>query len=263
MKRLIFILVFSSSFAFALDFGKVYHNFMGKRAYEKQDFASSEKSFGKSIAETDRKSGISHFNLGDSFYKQGKFDEALSQYSLALLDKDFPNKSYAYQNIGNAYFKKGELDKAKKSYIEAIREDPSNYQARTNLEIAEKLLQEQQKQQNHQNQQSDQQQEDKKKDEQEQKKENKQEQSKKSDEQKKQEQKQQNSSEEKDNKKNEQQKSIDKKKQNNEDEKKQKKEAIKKNMADKKIDKILNQEKMLRLQQSKQKGEVPINGKYW
>ncbi len=261
-KFLILVVLVHFSLSFGLNFQEVYHNYLGKRAYEKAKFAKSSEKFSQVVISKNKNGGIGNFNLGDSYYKQKDYDKAIAHYNVALLDRDFAHRSFAYQNIGNAYFRQGDLDKAKKSYIEAIKEDPSNYQARLNLEIAQKAQQEQRKEQGEEGSQ-DKQDRQKKENKEQDKQENK---DGKSSEQDKQKQKQ--SQEQKNEKK---QDKDDKnqelgKKDNEEDKKKdkaQKREAIKKKMADKKIDKILDKEKMLRLKKLKKEGEVPASGKYW
>jgi len=270
MKKILFLVVLLQvGFCFALNFDDVYHNYLGKSAYEKGDFSAASKAFAKMTAGKKEKNGQASFNLGDSYYKDKDYDNAIARYNIALLDKDFAQKSFAYQNIGNSYFKKGEFEKAKKAFIQAIKEDPNNYQARLNLEIAQKM---QQKQMSKAGQDKDKQEEQKGDKDKDKKQKQKQEQKQKKgeDKQKSEQQKEQDKQSQEQKKQKKQDKSDKKQELANKDkqddkkkEKAQKREAIKKKMADKKIDKILNKEKMLRMKRSKQKGEVPAGGKYW
>ncbi len=276
-RKIFFVVLLQFSFCFALNFAEVYHNYLGKSAYQKGEFSAASEDFLKMTAGKKEKNGVFNFNLGDSYYKNQDYDNALAQYNIALLDKDFEARSFAYQNIGNSYFKKGEFEKAKNSYIQAIKEDPGNYQARLNLEIAEKMKQKQQKQpQQSGDDQNKQDQEGKKKDskdDQDQKREDKKDQQqqkkgedqKNSDQQKEQDKRSSEQKKQKNQDKSEQKQDLTNQDKQKDPQKKkaEKREAIKKKMADKKIDKILNKEKMLRIKLSNQKGEVPANGKYW
>ena len=116
-------------------------------------------------------------NSGNRFFKEGKYDSALSYYNraellspenplikfnkgvalfklgmmeeaekslLAGLQTDNPSlKQKAYYNLGNTYFKMGRLDDAIKSYISALRLNPFDREAKRNLEMCLKQKREQ------------------------------------------------------------------------------------------------------------------------
>lgn len=70
--------------------------------------------------------------LGDSAYNKKAFAEALSHYRAAL-EQD-GSSSDLYYNIGNTYYRLGDLGHAVISYKRALMIDPSNSDARANLE---------------------------------------------------------------------------------------------------------------------------------
>jgi tetratricopeptide (TPR) repeat protein len=69
-----------------------------------------------------------HINLGVSYEKNGEFDLAVKEYTLAA--KKLP---IAYLYLGNAYYQKNEFDKAEEYYKKAVEKEPGNADAYNNL----------------------------------------------------------------------------------------------------------------------------------
>ena len=67
-----------------------------------------------------------YFNRGVEWGLQGKYDNAIVDYSAVL--KLNPKHREAYNNRGNAYKRKGKYDEAVADYSEAIKLDPANAQ---------------------------------------------------------------------------------------------------------------------------------------
>lgn len=78
-------------------------------------------------------SAMSHAELGDSAYAKNAFAEALEFYNSALQSEG--SSSNLYYNIGNTYYRLNDLGHAVISYERALKIDPSNADARTNLEF--------------------------------------------------------------------------------------------------------------------------------
>lgn len=76
---------------------------------------------------------------GDRAYEDGDFAAAAAAYQAAL-DAGLDHAVLHY-NLGNAHFKQGELGEAIVEYHRALRRDPRDRAARTNLERAESLVQ--------------------------------------------------------------------------------------------------------------------------
>ncbi len=65
-----------------------------------------------------------HYNKGVEYGQQGRFDEAIAEYTKAIvLD---PNLAEAYGNRGNAWRALGEVQRAIADYAEAIRLNPQD-----------------------------------------------------------------------------------------------------------------------------------------
>jgi tetratricopeptide (TPR) repeat protein len=78
------------------------------------------------------------FEAGNNAYEEGRYEEAASAYEkiLAYGVRD-PRVHY---NLGNAYFKLGKLGGAILHYERALRLDPSDHEARDNLDFARSLI---------------------------------------------------------------------------------------------------------------------------
>lgn len=74
------------------------------------------------------------FSEGNNFYKEGKYQEAITSYEKLL--KDNEHAATLYYNLGNAYFKKGALANAILNYERALRIQPSDKDIHTNLKFA-------------------------------------------------------------------------------------------------------------------------------
>ena len=138
----------------------------GDASYKKENYKTAEENYRKSLEAQASSKG--NFNLGNAIFKQQRFDDAIKQYDgISNKSSDNSLKSSALYNKGNAHFWKKEYDKAVEAYKEALRLNPKDEDAKTNLAKAKRMLQEQQKQQQkQQNQQSQQQNQKDKKDEQ-------------------------------------------------------------------------------------------------
>ncbi len=109
-----------------------------KEAYLKEDYKKAEELYKKVENENAR------FNLADTLYREKKYKEAIDVYN-SINSKDLEFKKL--HNIGNSYAKLNKIDDAIKSYEEAlkIKEDKDT---RFNLELLKKKKKEEQKKKN-------------------------------------------------------------------------------------------------------------------
>lgn len=135
----------------------------GTEEYTAQNYGNSEVSYQKAL-EKNPESFEAHFNLGDAFYKQEKYDKAIEQFT-ALSNKTTDKQKLAkiYHNIGNSQLKQTkailkenklqdaikQIDKSIESYKNSLKNNPVDKETKFNLSYAQKLkklLEEQQKQ---------------------------------------------------------------------------------------------------------------------
>ena len=117
-----------------------------KKAYEAQDYEKSSKLYGK--YGTSSNSGESHYNSGNSLYKQEKYDEAIKSYQKATFSDD-SSRAKNFANMGNAHVKQGtpeSLQKAVESYEKSLKLEEDK-ETRENLEAVKKALEKQKKEQ--------------------------------------------------------------------------------------------------------------------
>jgi len=114
-------------------------------------------------------------NLGAALYKQEKLDDAATAFRKAFSSDDADVAADAHYNTGNALFSQQKLDEAILEYTETLKIRPDDEDAKFNLELARRLLQQReekdqekedqnQKQQDQQEQQESQEKEEDKKD---------------------------------------------------------------------------------------------------
>lgn len=139
----------------------------GNSLFNKEAFLDSEISYRKAL-EINPVDSIATFNLGNSLFKQQddeKIKESLNHYmSTAQVAQKSGNKDLAakaYYNAGDVMMAAQQYDKAIQLFKQSLKNNPLDHEARYNLVLAQKLLQQQQQDQdqNQDQQNQDQQQE--------------------------------------------------------------------------------------------------------
>ena len=133
----------------------------GNKAYANNDYKkASEEVYQKALQ--DKSSQLkAKFNMGDAYYRQGQYDQAVEQYKNALTStSDKVLAAHAYHNIGNSYLAQKKYPESIKAYENALRSNCTDDDTRYNLAYAESMAnpKKQQQQQQQQNQQQQQQQ---------------------------------------------------------------------------------------------------------
>ncbi len=88
------------------------------------------------------------YNLGNAYYRQKKFKDAITQYKIAA-NKNMPKKEQAwnYHNMGNTLMQSGQLQECIESYKNALKNNPHDKETKYNLAYAQYMLKKQQQQQ--------------------------------------------------------------------------------------------------------------------
>jgi tetratricopeptide (TPR) repeat protein len=131
----------------------------GNHAYVKERHTDAEVEYKKAL-EKDPKSKEAKFNLGNSYYKQQRFDEALRAYgNSGPAMKSSEERAGTYYNMGNTLYRENKFQEAVNAYKQSLRVNPDDNDARYNLQMARiKLKQQEQQKQQKKDQKQDQQQ---------------------------------------------------------------------------------------------------------
>jgi len=130
----IFYITFGLINTFAQSTRELINN--GVDLYNEQKFADAEVNFKKGN-EKSPDNFEAKFNLGDAYYKQQRYDEAMKSYQSAFVDakNDF-DKSKIYYNVGNSLLKSQKVKESIGAYKEALKLNPDDQQAKYNLSYA-------------------------------------------------------------------------------------------------------------------------------
>lgn len=135
---------------------------MGEEAYEKGDYLSASQFYDERLKESPDDARL-QFNYGTAVYKNNMFEEAAQAFNQALKSDDLALQEEAYYNRGNALFQRGKetqqtdpqhtmemWQQAIDSFDGALQLDSVNDDARYNLELVKRKLEELKKQQEQQ-----------------------------------------------------------------------------------------------------------------
>ncbi len=108
----------------------------GNDLYKQQQYPQSELIY-EEVLKTDPNNSIAKFNQANAMYKQNKTDEAIRVLNdLAFKSNDPSVKSKAYYNKGAILSSQKKLEESIEAYKEALRQEPSDKDARENLQKA-------------------------------------------------------------------------------------------------------------------------------
>ena len=121
----------------------------GDADYLAGKYPKAEENYRRSLDAAASSKG--HFNLGNAIFQQKKYADAIKQYEQSSITAPSNElKSNALYNKGNAHFWKGDYEKAIESYKQALRANPSDEDAKRNLALTKKYLEQQKKEQQRQ-----------------------------------------------------------------------------------------------------------------
>lgn len=83
------------------------------------------------------------YNLGNALVRQKKYDSAVQSLRQAASKADRGLQASSWYNLGNALFESGKLSDAAQSFIQALRINPSDRDAKHNLELTLRRMKEQ------------------------------------------------------------------------------------------------------------------------
>ena len=126
----------------------------GNREFKKGEFREAELDYKRALVE-DSTSITAKYNLGNALYRTESYSEAelyLKGLGDSLKSVSPSRASDCFHNSGNLALKQKKYQEAVDAYKESLRLEPDNFETKSNLAYAQKMLKEQQQQQQQQNQ---------------------------------------------------------------------------------------------------------------
>ena len=124
----------------------------GNRLYSEGLFNEAHQKYLEALIE-DPESPLIRFNDGNALYEENDFQKAVERYKEAVKSGDPALQSAAWYNLGNALYRQQQLQESLEAYKEALRQNPSDVDAKHNLERVLQQLQKQEEQPQQQQQQ--------------------------------------------------------------------------------------------------------------
>jgi Ca-activated chloride channel homolog len=151
MNRILLLLIIAQFFASGL-FAQQENSDIrrGNSDYRSENFQDAELNYRKAL-ENNPSNLKALYNLANSLYKQGRYDEAaniLEGISQAQMDEK--RRANVYHNLGNAKLGANAIKDAIEAYKNSLRLRPGDSDTRHNLAYAMRMLQEQEQQQDQQ-----------------------------------------------------------------------------------------------------------------
>ena len=113
----------------------------GNRSYNEQKYEQAAQKFKEAIT-INPNALVANYNLGNTLYRQNEWDKSIEQQNhYLLIEKDNEQQIAAsWHNIGNALLHKKDLQKSMEAYKMALRINPEDDEARYNLAVVQKMI---------------------------------------------------------------------------------------------------------------------------
>ncbi len=116
----------------------------GSEAFREGNYEAAIEYYNRILAEKDLPEAA--YNLGNALYKQGKIDEAISAFERSLSLEKPEAKARVMYNLGNAMANAQKYEQSLAFYQRALELQPGDMDAKYNLELIRRKLQQQQQQ---------------------------------------------------------------------------------------------------------------------
>ncbi len=127
----------------------------GTEAYQQGNYDESLSRFQEGRIESPDDPGV-RFNLSSAQYQTNKLDEAAKGFEAIISQSNDPKlKQKAFYNLGNTAFRQGNFQASADNYRKALELDPSDLDAKQNLEFVLKKLEKKEQKKSDQDQQGE------------------------------------------------------------------------------------------------------------
>ena len=117
--------------------------FEGNTLSNESDFVSAEMAYRKAISEQPT-SVAGMYNLANSYYKKGNYEEALFRHEQAAKTATSKTEKHkAFHNIGNILMQNKKCKEAVEAFKNALRNNPTDDETRYNLGLAKECAEQQ------------------------------------------------------------------------------------------------------------------------
>ena len=117
----------------------------GNKQYDEENHEVALENYMKAQG-LDSTHAVPHFNAGDAFYRMGKFPEGAQEFLRSAASPTDSIAAMSYYNLGNSMFKANDYESAIEAYKRSLLMDPDDEDAKFNLELAMRMMQQQQQQ---------------------------------------------------------------------------------------------------------------------
>jgi Ca-activated chloride channel family protein len=114
----------------------------GNRLFQQGKFQDSEKAYLDAQLEAPGRPELL-YNLGNALVKQKKYEPAIQSLRQSTGNADRGLQASSWYNLGNALYEAGKPADAAQAFVQALRTNPSDRDAKHNLELALRRLKEQ------------------------------------------------------------------------------------------------------------------------
>lgn len=132
-------------------------NRQGNRLYTERQYDQALLAYQAAQAELPEQAEL-HYNVGNTLHRMGDYAKAVTETLQVRPDAPAELLQSTAYNLGNSLYRLSDFASAVEAYKQALRMKPDDQDAKYNLELALRKLQEQQEQQQEQQKQDDQQQ---------------------------------------------------------------------------------------------------------
>lgn len=114
----------------------------GNRLFQQGKYQDAEKAYVDAQLEAPSRPELL-YNLGNTLIKQRKYEPAVQSLRQAVSKADRGLQASSWYNLGNALFESGKLPDAAQAFVQALRINPSDRDAKHNLELTLRRMKEQ------------------------------------------------------------------------------------------------------------------------